>query len=103
MSKHTPGPWKVNAQRSSGWMDNGVYIFAGTNIARVYRDLGQDVQEANAHLIAAAPDLLAALKELRTYVLGEAPSLLNGDLGGNGSLSDQIDAALALADKGVGQ
>ena len=64
MSKqHTPGPWKLN---SKGW--DGQFIY-GTDervpdgrrfIAEV--DLNYDGSEANARLIAAAPDLLDAAK-----------------------------------------
>ena len=44
-------------------MTSSVYIFADRNFACVY-DEWQDrgIMEANARLIAAAPDLLAALK-----------------------------------------
>ncbi len=54
MSKHTPGPWTVNYRRVTpvaGKQD-------GTDdVCHVYGD-----NEANARLIAAAPQLLAALK-----------------------------------------
>ncbi len=69
MSKHTPGPWlleqttvyalnnervpvnRFTASLDRGWSDNSSRI------------LQQEV-EANAHLIAAAPDLLEALSEI---------------------------------------
>ena len=51
MSKHTPGPWIVNAEQVFG---NG-YKIAAVN------DAGHNWQE-DRDLIAAAPDLLAALK-----------------------------------------
>ena len=64
--KHTPGPWKVN------WIE-------WKNIGRVYY-IEDDVdfcaelyitdpnQEANADLIASAPDMLEALEAVRKYV-----------------------------------
>jgi len=52
---HTPGPWRVNAHD----------ICAGSDaVAGVYGTTGYAPEEAqaNARLIAAAPDLLAALR-----------------------------------------
>ena len=59
MSKHTPGPWTVD-RTSKGWevlpppeVDGGVaFVF----------DHGNTEDNANACLIAAAPELLEALK-----------------------------------------
>lgn len=50
-SKHTPGPWEVG--------DDGISTpFVGD---RIIVNTGQECAEADARLIAAAPDLLAAL------------------------------------------
>lgn len=66
MSAHTPGPWKVinhprvvhvSSQRSVGFGGNGMSSVA-------WLTGGSLAQEANASLIAAAPDLLAALKAM---------------------------------------
>lgn len=58
MSNHTPGPW-----RTDGWT-----IIAGNAINIAYTRTAiaerEEEQQANARLIAAAPDLLAALLEL---------------------------------------
>lgn len=58
MSKHTPGPWRV------GESCRVADIKAGYNalIARVEIESAGDRGDANARLIAAAPDLLEALK-----------------------------------------
>jgi hypothetical protein len=56
MSKHTPGPWEAK----------GTDVFAGKNCIGIC-DTDNDTQkrmEANARLMAAAPDLLAALQSL---------------------------------------
>jgi len=55
MSKHTPGPWKAdyNKPYDQWWVSQ----FDGNPVATTK-------QETNARLIAAAPDLLAALKNL---------------------------------------
>jgi hypothetical protein len=72
MSKHTPGPWRVG----NSFMESGVFSADGKTIvalthgsARYYRRQEQIAeQDANARLIAAAPDLLEALMGLRLYV-----------------------------------
>ena len=55
MSKHTPGPWEVDGVKFQGG-----YYFAQDN----HLILGSAYREADAHLIAAAPEMLAALREL---------------------------------------
>jgi len=55
MSAHTPGPWKLNAEKSSVW--KGESIVAAITI-------GRGATEADAHLIAAAPKMAASLREL---------------------------------------
>jgi hypothetical protein len=63
MSKHTPGPWLVrdDVQWPAEVKDKIVGPKYGEQVALVYRDSDQDL--ANAHLIAAAPDMLEALQE----------------------------------------
>ncbi len=64
MSAHTPGPWRVERQNPSP--TTGEWMIAGTKpgyLAEV-RDCGSGDVQANARLIAAAPDLLAALQAL---------------------------------------
>lgn len=68
MSKHTPGPWRVEIDDSpdAAWawqwptIVSDEYEVVGTE--GMYGDLETDM--ANARLIAAAPDLLEALKEV---------------------------------------
>lgn len=55
---HTPGPWVV-VQHPDGWTIQNRATGAGACVASQYGDSN----EANARLIAAAPDLLAALKD----------------------------------------
>jgi hypothetical protein len=54
MSKHTPGPWKIWEQ----------YIARITDRHEVICQWGSYSSEADARLIAAAPELLKALKVL---------------------------------------
>ena len=63
-NKHTPGPWMKSTHggisKYSIWSSNGQHI-ADTNTTK---SIGFDKCAANASLIAAAPELLEALKEL---------------------------------------
>lgn len=58
-AKHTPGPWKLKNEGTIVDADGGLIATTG------YRVTAIDDQDApNARLIAAAPDLLAALEGL---------------------------------------
>lgn len=61
---HTPGPWSVLGRVTAGLAYSAVG--GKTLLARVYSEAYRDVaeEEANARLIAAAPDLLTALAAL---------------------------------------
>lgn len=69
MSKHTPGPWKVEhrgykyivSKSSDGYITRDVCRMDGSTMAAF-------AQEANARLIASAPDLLDALKLARSII-----------------------------------
>lgn len=71
--KHTPGPWTVDR----AWhIDKGfLRIIRDPRLERVAMipDVERELEEAigDAHLIAAAPDLLATLRELVRYVRDE--------------------------------
>ena len=62
MSAHTPGPWKAHFTGERGYLINGCDgdSLAGLAFQACKR---REETEANAELIAAAPELLAALKE----------------------------------------
>jgi hypothetical protein len=70
MSKHTPGPWAwANVPTSCGvcFKIGPLYVERGTEShACIYADypgkMALELGEANARLIAAAPELLEALK-----------------------------------------
>ena len=68
MSKHTPGPWKAHLSQFPGHIvkvDNS----AQQPVAALWEGgVLKSEQIANAHLIAAAPELYEALKEMyRNY------------------------------------
>jgi len=66
MSKHTPGPWNYRYGGMSVYPEAN----ADVDIARVYqyRPMSAEENEANARLIAAAPELLEALEEFVHHV-----------------------------------
>ena len=68
MSAHTPGPWIIYWRQGKSEMKGGpgsVQAVSGGKIARVFaRTEDEGAQGANARLIAAAPDLLAALEAM---------------------------------------
>ncbi len=66
MSKHTPGPWKVGLPSIPD-------VFADDNrlIAECYSPrISMKERQANARLIAAAPDLLESLCFERSVIRG---------------------------------
>ena len=71
MSAHTPGPWEVENSKDE---HNGVEFPQGYNIVSedgqyIVGDAGileGEIDEANARLIAAAPELLEALRFVLT-------------------------------------
>lgn len=66
--KWTPGPWRYD--RTNGSPTTGEHMIAGAKpgyLAEV-RDCGSGDVRANAHLIAAAPDLYAALKMAQLWL-----------------------------------
>lgn len=66
--KHTPGPWGAAARQGDDW-ESVVYVPGTPNeICQCFHTSmslgGKENCEANAHLIAAAPELLEALKAI---------------------------------------
>ena len=76
MSKHTPGPWSCHHDEVDDF--SSVEITPKTGPSRWVCDLNQPNHVANARLIAAAPELLSALRELLT--LGQQESIEDGEL-----------------------
>ena len=64
ISKHTPGPWSI-------WPDTNSRLQVGPSTNYSVAEMcitPLDGQEANARLIAAAPDLLSALNAMLTHM-----------------------------------
>lgn len=80
--KWTPGPWRYD--RTNGSPTTGEHMIAGAKpgyLAEV-RDCGSGDVRANAHLIAAAPDMAEALELIRNneVVRAVCPSPLWGKM-----------------------
>lgn len=69
-TKFTPGPWTALGRQAglSLAIIAGQPPTEGLWIARTFHGMGDEQEDANAHLIAAAPDLYAAALELREAV-----------------------------------
>ena len=105
MNIHTPGPWAFS--QSSQYGDTRFYVAqadgapytphysdVATLIAETVNDERRSIQEANARLIAAAPELLEALKRIEF-----AFSPLAKDC----TLANLIDEARAAIAKATGE
>lgn len=95
--KHTPGPWRLSGHSEDSPEKLSVEDGNGYFIAEV--DFGL-AQKANARLIAAAPELLEALKELvkANEDHNESVSKVIGELPGwKDSYLDKARSAIAKA------
>lgn len=71
MSKHTPGPWKYSPKRSQPEL-NLYRVTTTKDTAAVFITSS----EADAHLIAAGPDLLEACKGIQRAAQTRTPNEL---------------------------
>jgi len=98
-TQHTPGPWAIEPDALGEY---SIVTDNGGTIADIY---GRN--PANARLIAAAPDLLAALERLVTlmHIVGDEP-FRNGVTDSTGSIDEGVviasdwlhDARAAIAE-----
>lgn len=70
-SKHTPGPWHVHDRWYIGTVGEGIRTHAEVKCCVNVPAHDHEQHEANARLIASAPDLLAAVKELLEVRTGD--------------------------------
>lgn len=101
--KHTPGPWTFDKDAEEITCEKRRGMAAIATVETGWAEPFESEQQANAHLIAAAPDLLAALREARrviaTALKSTAPDWFPDDESVTGHLTIQsIDAAIAKAE-----
>ena len=101
-AKHTPGPWRIDdEQRDFRILADG----AAAPVAFISRLYREDLPPAlaNARLIAAAPDLLAALENLAASMdAGTAKILILDDEAYGGWRHGNIDSARAAIARAKG-
>ena len=93
MSKHAPGPWKWN-DGYRGLEGNDRTVIHYFDYEGMWLPFTSE-RDANAFLIAAAPDLLEALKEALPWIGGIANE--------NGSAEDAYQAAVIAIAKAEGK
>ncbi len=101
MSAHTPGPWAAGEQSGGDWLIQSnieshlpPWAVQNDTIGAVRAN---DNAEANARLIVAAPELLAALKAVVEWLPDPRPHRLT-DSDGLNSVEQQARAAIAKAE-----
>jgi hypothetical protein len=112
VSKHTPGPWIIDETKALGaygvWTDYATHpghdgAWYGSLVCSVYphnrSDVPREQRDANARLIAAAPDLLAACKAAARWIAGNTPMVDSSDpiLGPIADEADRIAVAIHAA------
>lgn len=96
MAEHTPGPWTIAERSKFDRDDEPSFEIVADDAAAFVAALVPN--EADARLIAAAPDLLAALEAL--VEKGETPHPLSGRA--PTVRAEDIPAALAAIEKAKG-
>lgn len=95
MSAHTPGPWEVHPEENRRAFAENLVVADGVAVAIALnneeRGAGWTKCEANARLIAAAPDLLESLRALVEVASECIPETAGHEL-------EQARAAIAKAE-----
>ena len=100
VSEHTPGPWHIAVwakHTESAGQPSSIYVeddWGESNICHFDRtpDVGQDAQAANARLIAAAPELVEAV---RLLLMVSLPTDVSGEA--------MVDKARRIYEKAIGR
>lgn len=69
-TKHTPAPWTVNPKAKTNIRHGNLTI---ANCSSTHDGSREEEEIANAKLIAAAPELLEALQQVRYYMTAHTP------------------------------
>lgn len=101
-AKHTPGPWRVGGTKS-----RVIFAANGDVVARTaaYGEQSEtpDAEKGNAALIAAAPDLLAALQESETFCAAILSTIPLEDTSTRNRLAAQRKVIRAAITKAAGE
>ena len=89
MANFTKGPWKAERNQSFSYSIHTDYVHDRGHDCNVIREVRC---EANAFLVAAAPEMFAALEAARDWMATQAPA---SDYANN--IRKQLAAALAKA------
>lgn len=68
MTPHTPGPWEAERYTDAAGAMPAMYRVNFLDVDGCHGTLTDRLEDADARLIAAAPDLLAALLKVREFV-----------------------------------
>jgi len=99
MTEHTPGPWHA-------WAKDGWHVSDGADRIADLAELDDqcfgydeaiELEEANAHLIAAAPELLEACQALVKMIDYAVEAGMNGSISNQCITTDRARAAIAKA------
>lgn len=99
-TKHTPGPWtathNTGPNMQSYSQPSGVMAGLTTLVCGCFGDIGdgEETAKANARLIAAAPELLAALANVTARLRDNAPDA-------DGEISEWDAAYIAQAEQAI--
>ena len=97
MSEHTPGPWRAN----SSWIEGPKMALRVACVDWPRRGCApctKNEAEANARLIAAAPDLLKAMKRLDRLYKGICMMVPDDEMAACQEVWAEADAAIAKAE-----
>lgn len=96
---HTPGPWEIDATYPE--QSKKIHPVGSTiGVAIAFGD-DEEETEANARLIASAPDLLSALQEVEDWILRDEEALDFGQVAMSSQMLNErfqnVRAAIAKA------
>lgn len=96
---HTPGPWKLEPAAPNGWHITCEILTRKSLVGYTYSHTGQkEMDDANARLIASAPELLEALRLALTCLDAMADGRALDVVDIVGDAATQAAAALARAE-----
>jgi hypothetical protein len=101
---HTPGPWVIVPTLTGALSINVAPTVPVATVGGSAWHLGKEVATANAHLIAAAPDMLAAHQEnarLLSLVIHDLQGRIDG--GKLAALQQCVDRSRAAIAKATGK